>query len=98
MTIFVKNKHTLQIYEFKFICCIGKKGSTTNKKEGDEKTPKGIFSLGGLLFRKDRCLKPQTKIKVTPIKKNMVWCNDSRNSKYNKLTKISNLFELDDDL
>ena len=45
MTIFVKNKHTLQIDEFKFICCIGKKGSTTNKKEGDKKSPKGILKL-----------------------------------------------------
>ena len=33
MTIFVKNKHTLQIDEFKFKCCIGKKGSTINKKD-----------------------------------------------------------------
>ena len=32
MTIFVKNKHTLQIDEFKFNCCIGKKGSTSNEK------------------------------------------------------------------
>ena len=39
MTIFVKNKHTLQIDEFKFKCCIGKKGFTINKKEGDQKTP-----------------------------------------------------------
>ena len=42
MTILVKNKHTLQIDEFTFRCCIGKKGSTKNKKEGDKKTPKGI--------------------------------------------------------
>ena len=43
MTIFVKNKYTLQIDDFKFKCCIGKKGSTINKKEGDKKTPKGTF-------------------------------------------------------
>ena len=45
MTIFVKNKHTLQIDVFKFRCCIGKKGSTVNKKEGDKKTPKGIYEI-----------------------------------------------------
>ena len=33
MTILVKNKHTLQLDEFKFKCCIGKKGSTKNKIE-----------------------------------------------------------------
>ena len=48
MTIFVKNKHTLQIDEFKFKCCIGKKGSTRNKKEGDKKTPKGTFKIENL--------------------------------------------------
>ena len=40
MTIFVKNKHTLQIDEFKFKCCIGKKDSTRKKKEDDKKTQK----------------------------------------------------------
>ena len=49
MTIFVKNKHTLQIDEFKFRCCIGKKGTTINKKEGDEKGEEGICSKFSLL-------------------------------------------------
>ena len=71
MTIFVKNKHTLQIDEFKFICCIGKKGSTTNTKEGDKKTPKGIFGIDRLYYRKDLIKKPDTKLKCIPIKKNM---------------------------
>ena len=33
MTILVKNKHTLQVDDFKFRCCIDKKGSTANKKK-----------------------------------------------------------------
>ena len=33
MTILVKNKHTLQIDQFKFRCSIGEKGSTKNKKD-----------------------------------------------------------------
>ena len=45
MTIFVKNKHTLEIEEFKFRCCIGKNGSTTTKYEGDKKTPRGTLKL-----------------------------------------------------
>ena len=44
MTIYVKNKHTLQIDEFKFRCCIGKNGSR-NKKRRDKKTPRGIFEI-----------------------------------------------------
>ena len=89
MTIFVKNKHTLQIDEFKFRCCIGKRGSTKNKKEGDEKTPKGKFKIENLYFRKDRNNKPSTLLKCVEIKKNMGWCDDINfPKKYNKLIKI----------
>ena len=89
MTILVKNKHTLQIDEFKFNCCIGKKGSTSNKKEGDKKTPKGTFKIENLYFREDRIKKPLTLLKCIKIKKNMGWCDDiSFPKKYNKLIKI----------
>ena len=89
MTIFVKNKHTLQIDDFLFKCCIGKKGSTSNKKEGDEKTPKGTFKIENLYYRKDRIKKPPTTLKCIKIKKNMGWCNDIRYpNKYYKLFKI----------
>ena len=88
MTILVKNKHTLQIDEFIFKCCIGKNGSTKNKKEGDKKSPKGIFEIGNLYFRKDRIKKPLTLLKCIPIKKSMGWCNDIRfPRKYNRLFK-----------
>ena len=89
MTILVKNKHTLQIDEFKFNCCIGKKGSTTNKKEGDKKTPKGTFEIENLYFREDRIKKPLTLLKCIKIKKDIGWCDDINfPKKYNKLIKI----------
>ena len=89
MTILVKNKHTLQIDEFKFNCCIGKKGSTSNKKEGDKKTPKGTFKIENLYFREDRIKKPLTLLKCIKIKKDMGWCDDINfPKKYNKLIKI----------
>ena len=89
MTILVKNKHTLQIDEFKFRCCIGKKGSTRNKKEGDKKTPKGTFEIGNLYFRQDRKEKPSTLLKCIQIKKDMGWCDDVRfQKKYNKILKL----------
>ena len=89
MTIFVKNKHTLQIDEFKFKCCIGKKGFTNKKKEGDKKTPKGTFKIENLYFRKDRKEKPSTLLKCIEIEKDMGWCDDIRfPKKYNKLIKV----------
>ena len=90
MTIIVKNKVTLVYDDFTFNCCIGKKGLTKNKIEGDKKTPKGTFSLGNLYYRKDRNSKPLTKLKCISIRKSMGWCNDIKNKKYyNKLIKIN---------
>ena len=90
MTIIIKNKETLIYDNFTFKCCVGKNGTTNKKNEGDKKTPKGLFSLGNVYYRKDRNLKPITKLHSIPITKKMGWCNDIRNKKYNKLIKISN--------
>jgi len=89
MTILIKNKHTVSFDDFKFKCCIGKNGLTKFKKEGDGKTPKGIFKIEHLYFRKDRIKKPLTKLKCIEIKRNMGWCDDVKNKKYNKLIKIN---------
>ena len=90
MTILIKNKHTLQIDEFIFKCCIGKKGSTINKIEGDKKTPKGTYEIENLYFRKDRIKKPSTSLKCVEIKKDMAWCDDIRfPKKYNKILKTT---------
>ena len=89
MTILLKKKQTLQIDKFNFKCCIGKGGLSINKKEGDKKTPKGIFKIGNLYFRKDRVNKPKTSIKCIKINQNMGWCDDVKfPKKYNKLFKI----------
>ena len=89
MIITVKNKETLIFKDFTFRCCVGKNGLTNNKIEGDKKTPKGLFSLGNVYYRKDRNNKPFTKLNCISIKKKMGWCNDIRNKKYNKLIKIN---------
>ena len=89
MLITLKNKDTLHFKNFYFKCAIGKKGTTINKKEGDKKTPKGLFKLGNLYFRKDRLKKPTTKLRCIPIKKEMGWCDDVNSRKnYNKLIHI----------
>ena len=89
MTIIVKNKETLTFDDFTFKCCVGKNGTTNKKIEGDKKTPKGLFSLGNIYYRKDRNLKPITKLNSIPINKKMGWCNDIKNKKYNKLIKVN---------
>ena len=88
MIIFVKNKGTLLIDDFKFKCSIGKKGFCKKKFEGDLTTPKGTFSLGNIYYRSDRVQKPVSKLKSISIKKNMGWCDDPNSRYYNKLINI----------
>ena len=86
MTIIIKNKDTLEYNDFIFKCCVGKRGFSKNKIEGDKKTPTGTFSLSNIYYRSDKKIKPYTKLKSIKIKKKMVWCNDLKSiKKYNKL-------------
>ena len=87
MIITVKNNDTLILDDFKFKCCVGKYGITKHKVEGDKKTPKGVYQLDNLYYRKDKFLKLNTRLKTIPINKNMGWCDDPKSNYYNKLIK-----------
>ena len=83
MNIIIKN--CLLLYKgYKLKCSIGKMGTTNSKKEGDLSTPKGLFKLGILYYRKDRIKLIKCKIKKKVIKKSMGWCYDIRSKKYNR--------------
>ena len=83
MNIVIK-KHFLIYKGYKLKCSIGKSGLANFKKEGDFSTPKGLFELGLLYYRKDRIGLLKCKIRKKIIKKNMGWCNDSKSKKYNQ--------------
>ena len=87
MNIKIK-KHFLVYKGYKLKCCIGKSGISSMKKEGDLSTPKGIFKLGSLYYRKDRINTPKCKIKKRILLKKMGWCNDSKSKNYNKEIKF----------
>ena len=88
MIIYLKNKHSLKVGDFLFDCCVGKGGISYKKIEGDKKTPKGLYNIGELYFRKDKIKNFFTKLKCKEIKKNMGWCDDVLSKKYNKIIKI----------
>tara|TARA_B110000046_G_scaffold164685_1_gene180417 strand:+ start:683 stop:1171 length:489 start_codon:yes stop_codon:yes gene_type:complete len=90
MIIHVLNKNTLIIDDFILNCCIGKKGLNSNKKEADYSTPKGLFNLKKLYFRKDRVGIPKCRLTKQVIKKNMAWCDDPNHRKYNEEIKTVN--------
>ena len=83
MNIIIK-KHLLLYKSYKLKCSIGKSGIKKFKKEGDLATPKGLFKLGMLYYRKDRNRRLESKLKKRIIKKKMGWCDDSRSKKYNR--------------
>ena len=83
MNIIIK-KHFLLYKGYKLKCSIGKSGFTNSKKEGDLATPKGLYKLGLLYYRKDRVKSIKCRIKKKIIKKKMGWCNDIMSKKYNQ--------------
>ena len=64
------NKNYLTYSDYKVKCCIGKRGINNKRKEGDLITPKGIYKVKYVLFRKDRVKNIKTKLKKIMIKKN----------------------------
>jgi len=83
MNIIIK-KHFLLYRGYKLKCSVGKSGLSNSKKEGDLATPKGLFKIGLLYYRKDRIGSIKSKIEKKIIKKNMGWCNDPKSKKYNR--------------
>ena len=79
------NKKYLIYKQYKVKCAIGKRGIGYKRKEGDLITPKGLYKIRFILYRKDRIKKIKTKLKKIVIKKNMGWCDDPKSKKYNQL-------------
>ena len=87
MNILLKNNY-LYFNDYKLRCSVGKRGITRNKKEGDKKTPRGIFTFKCIFYRKDKLINFKSSLKKIIIKKNMGWCDDSSSKFYNKLIKF----------
>ena len=81
------NKNYLTYNKLKVKCTIGRNGIGYKRKEGDLITPKGLFKIKYILYRKDR-VKISTILNKKVLKKNMGWCDDPRSSHYNKLIKL----------
>ena len=87
MDIIVSGNGTGKIGNFIFKCCLGIRGITDDKSEGDLKTPRGTFPLRYIMYRKDRIKKLKTNLSSYSIKKNHVCCDNSNSINYNKIYK-----------
>ena len=87
MIIINKSGH-LKYKNLKFRCALGKAGISKKLTEGDNITPKGIYKIINIYFRKDRVKNIISKIKLIKIKRTMGWCDDPNSKKYNQLIKL----------
>ena len=67
-------------------CRIGKNGATSNKKEGDGKTPIGVFTLGQTFGVAPN---PGCTRSYLQVNNNHYWVDDSNSQYYNQLVDVS---------
>jgi L,D-peptidoglycan transpeptidase YkuD (ErfK/YbiS/YcfS/YnhG family) len=72
----------------RFSFTYGKEGFTTDKREGDKKTPVGIFPFRRVFYRPDRISKPVSTLPIIPIDTSMGWCDDPLSQDYNQLITL----------
>ena len=68
----------------RFACAIGRAGLTTNKIEGDHKTPVGEFKFKKIYYRKDKLGEMIFQIPFAIIAENDGWCDDPKSKLYNQ--------------
>ena len=86
--IIINKSKLLKFNNVKFRCALGKSGIGDKEIEGDNVTPRGIYRIVKIYYRKDRLKKINSKIKLHEINKNFAWCDDPLSKKYNQLIKL----------
>ena len=86
--IIINKSGYLKYKDLKFKCALGKSGIGKKKIEGDNITPKGIFSIVKIYYRSDRVKKISSKFILIKITEKMVWCDDPNSKKYNQLINL----------
>ena len=71
-------------------CVLGRAGvcPAWEKREGDGKTPVGLWAIRGILWRADRIDRPVTELPASPIRPGDGWCDDSSHRDYNRLVTL----------
>jgi L,D-peptidoglycan transpeptidase YkuD (ErfK/YbiS/YcfS/YnhG family) len=90
--IIINKSGYLKYKDLKFKCALGKAGIGKKKIEGDNITPKGVFRIVKIYYRKDRLKKLSSKFRLIEITKSMGWCDDPKSKKYNQLIKLPSQF------
>jgi len=86
--IIINKSSYLKYKNFRFRCALGKAGIGKKKKEGDNITPKGLYKIVKIYYRKDRIKKISSKFELIKITKNIGWCDDPNSEKYNQIINL----------
>jgi hypothetical protein len=74
---------TLGVGDCEYQCTVGRGGVKTKGAEGDGVTPVGLFALGRVFFRPDRCAPPATMgMIVAPVNPDDGWCDDPSDGEF----------------
>jgi len=74
----------LELGPHRFRCAIGRGGVAASKREGDGATPAGTWRLVEVLWRRDRCRRPNCVLPVRPIQPDDGWCDTVGDRNYNR--------------
>lgn len=81
---------TLEAGGKRYACRIGRAGLAEEgkKREGDLKTPRGVFPLRCVYYRPDRIAPPKTALPIIPLTPEDGWCDDPAHAMYNRFVKL----------
>jgi len=74
----------LIIGDQEYPAAIGKQGVTADKREGDNKSPIGKFTVRPGYYRPDKMSAPTSALPFTALSKQDGWCDDAAHENYNR--------------
>ncbi|OLP60457.1 hypothetical protein BJF93_14610 [Xaviernesmea oryzae] len=66
---------------------IGRSGRRVLKREGDGATPIASMRVLSGFLRRDRISSPPSRLRLAPIRKDMLWCDAPGHAAYNRLVR-----------
>ena len=87
MNILINTSGITEFFGQKIPYQIGKYGLTSDKQEGDKKTPIGFLKPLILFYRAGRVIPPQTFLPIAPINLLDGWCDAPQDKAYNQYVK-----------
>ena len=74
----------LRLGQRQWPCSLGKHGIRARKREGDGATPRGIWRMIAVRYRRDRSLPPATGLATQPLHPHDGWCDAPHDRNYNR--------------